>query len=312
VSDATCHGCGDLLTGRRPQTKWCSGACRQRKLKRDRGPVSRFYICGVCGIDIVVVGRGGARTMCDPCSARWGQLNRVRPTERYGCRCCGEAFTRPPTKGQRPGWCETCRTEGVPVECLACGQRATVRKRAPQRKPARFCSNECWHAWQTRPIYGPPAPRYSTKLVHVGSWMRRRRPAAPTGPRHLWVAARCRRCDEPFIVAGQLTAAYCSRSCIRADAKDRRRAAVRAASGAELVYRKRIFERDGWRCQLCHKKVRRDVDWLHDLAPTLDHIVPVTEDGRHEPANVQCAHRICNSFKGARVHGSGEQLRLIG
>jgi hypothetical protein len=193
------------------------------------------------------------------------------------------------------------------IVCEFCGENASAPSSA-----ARFCSNTCATRWKTRPIYGPPAPQYSTKLVYVSSLMRLPRLLPRASATRTWVAGRCRRCDEPFVVVDQLAAAYCSRSCIRADQKDRRRAALRTAATGELVYRKRIFERDGWRCQLCKRKVRRDVDWTHDLAPTLDHILPVTQDGRHEPANVQCAHRICNSFKGARVHGAGEQLRLVG
>ncbi len=48
------------------------------------------------------------------------------------------------------------------------------------------------------------------------------------------------------------------------------------------------------------------------LAPVIDHIVPLDAGGLHEPANVQCAHFLCNSKKGARVYGAGEQLRLVG
>lgn len=78
----------------------------------------------------------------------------------------------------------------------------------------------------------------------------------------------------------------------------------------EVVYRYRIFERDGWKCRLCDRKVDRDAVTPSPLAPTLDHVVPLSEGGTHEPANVQCAHFICNSRKGVR--GVAEQLALIG
>jgi len=63
--------------------------------------------------------------------------------------------------------------------------------------------------------------------------------------------------------------------------------------------RLRIYERDGWVCQLCDLPVPR---WLlgdkrDPLAPTLDHVVPRSRGGGHEEWNLQLAHRRCNSSK---------------
>jgi 5-methylcytosine-specific restriction endonuclease McrA len=71
-----------------------------------------------------------------------------------------------------------------------------------------------------------------------------------------------------------------------------------------------IYERDGWRCKLCHKKVNKRLKYPHPKSASLDHIVPMAEGGGHVKANVQLAHFICNSLKSAG--GSAEQLRLIG
>jgi 5-methylcytosine-specific restriction endonuclease McrA len=40
----------------------------------------------------------------------------------------------------------------------------------------------------------------------------------------------------------------------------------------------------------------------------MDHIVPFAAGGTHEPANVQLAHRVCNSRKGARLLRADELL----
>lgn len=69
----------------------------------------------------------------------------------------------------------------------------------------------------------------------------------------------------------------------------------------ERVSPTEVFERDGWKCQLCGESVRPFVDPRHRLAPSLDHIVPLALGGKHERANVQCAHYGCNSAKQARV-----------
>jgi 5-methylcytosine-specific restriction endonuclease McrA len=47
----------------------------------------------------------------------------------------------------------------------------------------------------------------------------------------------------------------------------------------------------------------------HYKAPTIDHLIPISEDGEDAPANVQLAHFICNSIRGA---GGVVQLALIG
>jgi len=96
------------------------------------------------------------------------------------------------------------------------------------------------------------------------------------------------------------------------DATDRRRALKRGAFVA-TVYRSRIFERDQWCCQLCHSKVNRDAVVPNPKAPTLDHILPLSKGGTHEPSNVQLACFLCNSLKGDRLYlGRSEQLSMLG
>ena len=90
----------------------------------------------------------------------------------------------------------------------------------------------------------------------------------------------------------------------------RRRAAIRGAREVERFTDVEIFERDGWRCGICGGPVDRRLRYPHPLSASLDHIVPLSEGGTHERANVQLAHFICNSRKGARA--VGEQLALVG
>jgi len=47
----------------------------------------------------------------------------------------------------------------------------------------------------------------------------------------------------------------------------------------------------------------------HAKAPTVDHVVPVSEGGDDTRANVQLAHFRCNSVKGPR---GSQQLALVG
>ncbi len=98
--------------------------------------------------------------------------------------------------------------------------------------------------------------------------------------------------------------------------RDRRRARKKDAF-VENVYRKKIYARDDYRCQLrlpgC-KGVDLNKVVPHPKAPTLDHIVPlaagVAAGGTHEPKNCQLACFQCNWKKSDG--GGGEQLLLIG
>lgn len=76
------------------------------------------------------------------------------------------------------------------------------------------------------------------------------------------------------------------------------------------VWRIRIFERDKWICKLCHEPVARSEAVPHWWAPTLDHIIALSKGGTHEPANVQCAHFLCNSLKSDGEGGEQLLLRL--
>jgi 5-methylcytosine-specific restriction endonuclease McrA len=64
------------------------------------------------------------------------------------------------------------------------------------------------------------------------------------------------------------------------------------------VDRRAIYDRDGGMCQLCHEPV--DYDAMH-----LDHIIPLSKGGTHEPGNVQTAHGFCNRKKAAKVVNNG-------
>jgi 5-methylcytosine-specific restriction endonuclease McrA len=75
-----------------------------------------------------------------------------------------------------------------------------------------------------------------------------------------------------------------------------RRARQAGAPVVERVWRLNVFERDGWVCQLCAKPMRRETG-QHPESSTVDHIVPLVEEGEHTMANVHSAHRKCNRGK---------------
>ena len=65
----------------------------------------------------------------------------------------------------------------------------------------------------------------------------------------------------------------------------------------------KLIRRDGLRCALCGKMCDpNDHSWSKysgPMHPSVDHIVPMSKGGGHVWSNVQVAHIICNSEKGA-------------
>lgn len=255
----------------------------------------------------------------------------------------------------RARWHETRDfTPRPPFDCASCGVRCVPGENVG-RRASRFCSLKCrgqWHRQYGKPPdrskykykykYKAKPPPVASKLAWVtcgtcsaavvvhpkigrplGGWRRAATqwhcpdcPWWPDNQTNTWTAGRCVRCDAPYLVRDTRgDAAYCSSQCARGAAKDRRRSA-----GAEMspIRRRRIFERDGWRCQLCGKMTRKDQarlmggkDYYPD-APTIDHMVPVSKGGTNDESNLQTAHWSCNSIKSAGTfRREGEQLRLV-
>jgi hypothetical protein len=96
----------------------------------------------------------------------------------------------------------------------------------------------------------------------------------------------------------------------RLRAKTARRRARQRDPEAESIDRDKIGDRDGWRCGICSRKVDRTLPYPHPRSPSLDHIVPLSQHGKHVYANVRISHLTCNTARGNR--GGGEQLLLVG
>lgn len=80
----------------------------------------------------------------------------------------------------------------------------------------------------------------------------------------------------------------------------RKRRALKRTTEADNVIPQQVFERDGWVCYLCMKPVNRNAKFPAAMSAVMDHVIPLADGGPHTLANLACAHRICNSRKGAR------------
>lgn len=155
------------------------------------------------------------------------------------------------------------------------------------RLPKRFCSDGCAREW----------------------WDRRRvRQAASEKP---VVVCFCRECGKEFTpIYRDKRKVWCSKRCHkRAVHRDRRHIERSAHQSGQRFTALTIYERDGWRCHICGRKINQHTRCPHPMAATLDHIVPLAEGGKHMKVNVRAAHFLCNAKR--QANGSG-QLRLIG
>jgi hypothetical protein len=174
--------------------------------------------------------------------------------------------------------------------CARCG--AAFRKR---NRTYRFCSAHCRNVVYGRNLPGT-LPRRVCALPECDLEFQPRRPmercCSEAHGKKLWNQQH----REPW-------------NDRRRDNYHRRKATRKGASSGRPVRLAEIRERDGNRCHLCRRVVGSQ-PWPHPSSASLDHVVPLSRGGEHDPDNVRLAHLRCNVEKGA--DGGNEQLLLIG
>lgn len=84
----------------------------------------------------------------------------------------------------------------------------------------------------------------------------------------------------------------------RHNIKSRRRLRIKKNGGFEFIIRDLVFESDKYECQICGRKTKRSLRGTsEDLAPELDHVIPLSMGGKHIYSNVQTLCRRCNIKK---------------
>jgi 5-methylcytosine-specific restriction endonuclease McrA len=101
---------------------------------------------------------------------------------------------------------------------------------------------------------------------------------------------------------------YCSKECkktlteqVKKEEKARTSQTRRARKKSvisEPIWRKKVFERDNYKCYICGCKVylHKQLTFAKDKA-TLDHIIPLSKGGSHTYGNIKTACGLCNSYK---------------
>lgn len=247
-----------------------SSRCRPCFTAKRRKESGHCFVCEVCGVESFRKPGGKTKKM--------GYKNRF----------CSQACR---SKSPNPGGGGRERTQfpfsKVSINtCIHCA-RVWCAKRSNQ-----FCSENCFSDYKSE----------QRRIAFVPKPMT------------------CKCCARSFMTQfGTLRSVFCSDICSRRYTKQEDRAkygrhhrsrARMAGVEYESVNRIKVFERDGWSCQVCGKatpKARRGT--CYPNAPELDHRIPLAMGGPHTYANVQCACRSCNSVKGA--HTVVGQLPLL-
>ena len=285
---AICHKPMHKGRGSKPEGIATHNACRKGKPGEPKSCISCSGIftgkesrCNPCRYERAKANAKGPCSECDKpaiakgfCSTHYAsahnaQHGRKRTLYTKSCCHCQGAFTT--------------TTRGTLFCSLGCAQR----------------SRNGWSTGLDMVIYQPP-PKAPKPVPHIKTTNR-------------LTCGICRVCGSSFVSFH--TDVTCSKECYAAKkrearhvAKQRRRALKKEAYVAP-VYRKRVFEADGYRCHICNKMTKKTAVVPHPMAPTIDHLVPLAKGGTHEPINCRTAHFMCNAIKGDRL--AGDQLLLF-
>lgn len=125
----------------------------------------------------------------------------------------------------------------------------------------------------------------------------------------------CAECGKPVGYTFGRSRIFCSRECAKQNAnkrpevieqkkaaRKRRKALERGARVGKSFSYRQVFERDGWKCQMCGCKTpEAKRGTLAKNAPELDHIQPLSKGGTHSLDNAQTLCRSCNAWKSNKI-----------
>jgi hypothetical protein len=287
-----CVVCGEQLTGAR--TKYC---CKdherqyekQKRKEKDYRLDDTVYTCLNCGKEYHPKAKDRNKFCSKKCAGKY----RTKNSKDYYCKSCGKCLGKEADAlknfSSKVYCSEECHYKLERV-CNVCG------KTFEGSATACICSDEC-----------------RKELARQKEKERSRQQFE-----QLNKIAICRNCGKEFQPEyGSKLRSFCPDCDSTKFFKKQRRKKFQHLKnykirGGQGKYEKftaiEIYERDGWICQLCGKKVLKDRVVPHPKAPTLDHIIPIVDGGAHIRKNVQLAHFECNCKRGNREPA---QLRLI-
>lgn len=129
----------------------------------------------------------------------------------------------------------------------------------------------------------------------------------------------CMGCGAMFLYDDRTHQKYCSKQCARRLRQKKKEVVRRIRTKAQMVDNditlEKLYQRDGGICYLCG----RVCDWndrvvidgtviCGDNYPSIEHVIPLSKNGKHSWANVKLACRKCNNHKRDIIIESVERL----
>jgi len=193
-------------------------------------------------------------------------------------------------RGKNGFWCQSCvsaydRSNRIVVvyETRRCGYCGADYRPAQRKNASVYCSRIC------------------LAIARSAAEAKRREASRPLRS--------CLQCGMRIAGTSRSDAVFCSRACTWQAHRLKRKLRARGGNGAVDGYiRSQIADRDKWRCGICGGSVHKARRHPDPMCGSLDHIVPVSQGGTSEPANLRLTHLVCNVRRGNR--GGGEQLAL--
>lgn len=308
MKQRTCRECGSEFMSPHGNTRYCGDACRgavnaRRRQRQVAAKVAEnaarraddIRECPHCG-DLFTPRYNVRQVYCSRrCGARALAERETRTCSVEGCGrklrargLCGSHYNQ----AYQPN-----RHTKVEVPCAACG-KPVLKCKSGERRPV--CSYRCRNfvRWARTPAQLPVGSR---EIVGpLPKVPKARTTEAPLNvlpsSRRGFAGGECAWCGETYLFNFRTTGVV-PRTCSR-DCSKRWSSAHGRQFRPPLVQRMRIYERDGYECQICGEATDPSADPWSDWYPSLDHIVPRSQGGSDDDDNLRTAHRWCNAARG--------------
>ena len=169
----------------------------------------------------------------------------------------------------------------INILCATCG--AICQKDVANTRVARFCSFICRDLWSLERTNNDP-------MVKARAARKPRKPPIPTFESCSIYLRTCPICGIEKIHRHHASR-YCTNQCRNKTRSNHKRK-------RHNIKRIDIFIRDNYMCWLCEQPCDPSLMVPHRQAPTIDHLLPQSLGGSHEPNNLATAHMSCNSKRG--------------